>query len=873
MPSLPTGTVTFLFTDIEGSTRLLRQLGDRYAQVLADYHQLLLTASQSRGGQEVDTQGDAVFLAFPRAIDALIAAVAAQRSLLSHQWPDGISIRVRMGLHTGEPLHANTGYVGMDVHRAARICAAGHGGQILLSETTQVLVADSLPDGVSLRDLGKHRLKDLTHPQHIFQAVITDLPADFQSLKSIDVLPSNLPGQLTSFIGRDREMAEVKRLLSTARLVTFTGIGGAGKTRLALQVAADALEEFKDGVWVAELAPLSDPGLVPKAVAAALGLPEPVGRSPIETLVDYLQPRSLLLVLDNCEHLLPACAQLAKTLLGACPHVRIVATSREALDTEGETRYRVPSLSVPDSSILSLERLGEFEAVRLFVDRATDARPSFVMDAHNAMAVATICRELDGIPLAIELAAARVKALSVEHIAERLHDRFRLLTSGKRTALPGHQTLRAAMDWSHDLLSDPERVMLRRLSVFAGGFTLEAAEVVCDGQGVNATDVIDLQTRLVEKSLVVFYERDGRYGMLETVRQYGREKLLDSGEEAAVRGKHRDWYLGLAEQAELELRGPRQKVRLDQLEAEHDNMRTALEWSRTDGSGAEQGLRLAGALWWFWFLHGHWNEARGWLGVALARGSDVAGAIRAKALRGAGCFAYLGDTAEARPLNEEGLALSRELGDNAGVAWFLGILGIVAMREVDYQRSSALLEESLALSRELKDKWLIAQALAQTGVLALFRGDVGRSASDLTQCVAMMRELRDHWGVAFGLRALGSTALSQRDIKQAAAYFKESLSWGRGIDYGYAVQQCLEGLATVASVQGHHQQAARLLGAAEAQREILGLDLAPQWLVGHDRTVASLRVALEEDALTTAWSEGGSMTLKQAIEYALSEDG
>jgi class 3 adenylate cyclase len=421
MPSLPTGTVTFLFTDIEGSTRLLQQLGDRYADVLATHHRLLRTAILEAQGQVVDTQGDAVFAAFPRARDALLAAIAAQRAVRAHPWPDGIAPKVRIGLHTGEPLSGETGYVGMDVHRAARIAAVGHGGQILVSDVTHGLVARDLPEGVSLRDLGEHRLKDLAHPHRLFQAVAADLLADFLPIRSLDAHRHNLPIQLTSFIGRTQEIAEVKRVLGASRLVTLTGSGGAGKTRLALQVAADVVEGYPDGVWLAELAPIADPALVPKTVASALNVPEQPGRDMADTLVEALRSKALLLVLDNCEHLLAACADLAVAFLRACPQVRILATSREGLGVPGETLWRVPSLSLPDVHRLPpSEDLVLFEAVRLFVDRAVATTPEFTVTSENAPAVAQVCQRLDGIPLAIELAAARVKVLAVEQIAARL---------------------------------------------------------------------------------------------------------------------------------------------------------------------------------------------------------------------------------------------------------------------------------------------------------------------------------------------------------------------------------------------------------------------------------------------------------------------
>ena len=423
MPSLPTGTVTFLFTDIEGSTRLLQQLGARYADVLAVYRRLLRTAIEESDGQEVDTQGDACFAAFPRARDALAAAVAAQIAITGHPWPQRAVLRVRMGLHTGEAQTAGTEYVGMDVHRAARICATGHGGQILLSGATRILVEDDLPEGTSLRDLGEHRLKDLARPQHLFQVMTPDLPADFPPLKSLDPFRNNLPSQLTSFIGRDREKAEVTRLLSTTRLLTLMGAGGAGKTRLALHVAADQLDKYSDGVWLAELAPLSEPALVPKVVASVLGVPDQAGRPLTKAVADYLRPRSLLLVLDNCEHLLPACAHLTDALLQSCPNLRILVTSREPLGIAGELSYRVPSLSVPDLKLLpSPEALAQYEAVRLFVERAAFSKPGFQITSGNAVAVAQVTHRLDGMPLAIELAAALVKALPVITIAERLDE-------------------------------------------------------------------------------------------------------------------------------------------------------------------------------------------------------------------------------------------------------------------------------------------------------------------------------------------------------------------------------------------------------------------------------------------------------------------
>ncbi|MBV9867246.1 MAG: adenylate/guanylate cyclase domain-containing protein [Abitibacteriaceae bacterium] len=487
MATLPTGTVTFLFTDIEGSTQLLHQLSDRYANVLAQHHQLLRAALETYHGQEVDNQGDAFFAVFARAGDAVSAAVAAQRALAAHTWPEEGQVRVRIGLHTGEPTRTDSGYVGMDVHRGARIMAAGHGGQILLSHTTRDLVENNLPPGVALHTLGEHRLKDLQQPTPIFQLEIKDLPNDFPPLNTLSRRPHNLPVQLTSFIGRESAIQEVKHLLSSIRLLTLTGAGGCGKTRLSLQVGAEVLEDYDDGVWLVELAPVADPALIVQTVASTLGIREQGARPLLETLIDYLKPKTLLLLLDNCEHLLEGCAQLAHALLKSCPTLKILASSREGLGVAGEQTYRAPSLTRPDPKLvatLPLEQLTQYEAVRLFIDRAVLTSPHFSVTNQNAPAVAEICHRLDGIPLAIELAAARVKAMSVEQISTRLTDRFRLLTGGSRTALPRQQTLRALIDWSYDLLSDKEKLLLARLSVFAGGWTLEAAEKVCSDDAV-----------------------------------------------------------------------------------------------------------------------------------------------------------------------------------------------------------------------------------------------------------------------------------------------------------------------------------------------------------------------------------------------------
>src|SRR5262245_42819181 len=610
--SLPTGTVTFLFTDIEGSTQLWEQHPDAMRLALARHDACLNAAIESNGGHVFKTVGDAFCAAFATAPDALDAALAAQQTLRALQpsavaTAAGLALKVRIALHTGAAEARGGDYFGPALNRIARLLAIGHGGQVLLSQTTADPVHEELPPHASLRPLGSHRLRDLQRPEQVYQLLHPELPADFPPLKSLDALPNNLPRQLTRFIGREQAIVEVKRLLASSALLTLTGSGGCGKSRLALQVGADLLEEYADSVWLVELAALSDPERVPQTVATALGVRELPGRPLIQTLIDSLCPKQLLLLLDNCEHLLSACTQLTERLLQACPQVRVLASSREALGLLGEQSYRVPSLSLPDPRQLPpWERLPEFEAVQLFTDRAVLSQASFAVTEANAAAVVAVCRRLDGIPLAIELAAARVKALPVEKLNERLDDMFRLLTGGSRTALPRQQTLRALIDWSYDLLSPPERALLRRLSVFAGGWTLEAAEAVCVGDGIEGWEVLDLLTSLVEKSLVLYEEGEGegRYRLLETVRQYARDRLLEAGESEAAREQHCDWFLALAEEAEPQLW--REVAWVERLEREHDNLRTALEWCAA--SSPETGLRLAGALHWFWHIRGHFTE-------------------------------------------------------------------------------------------------------------------------------------------------------------------------------------------------------------------------------------------------------------------------
>ena len=684
---------------------------------------------------------------------------------------------------------------------------------------------------------------------------------------------SNLPSPLTSFIGRQREIGEVRRLLATTRLLTLTGAGGSGKTRLALQFGAEALQEYAGDVWAVEFAPFSDPRLVPQATASALSVPEHPGWSLAESLIHYLRPRLALLLFDNCEHLVEACAALADALLRGCSALRILATSRESLRVPGELTFLVPPLSLPEPNRLPpLESLMRYEAVRLFVERAAFNQPGFTLTDSNASTVVQLCHRLDGMPLAIELAAARVRVLTLEQIAARLDDRFRLLTGGSRTVLLRHQTLRAAMDWSYGLLSERERALLRRLSVFAGGWTLEAAEAVCSGEGIEAPDILELLASLSDKSLILVETRNDEawYRLLETIRQYSLDRLHESGELVTARRQHLEWYLRLAEQAETELRGPRQEGWLERLEAEHDNLRAALEWCGTQTRGTDVEMRLAGALRWFWFIRGYWSEGRKWLEAALARRSEASSSALARVLQGAGRLArFQGDYDRARALSEQGLVVSRGLGDEESHVWFLISLGALELHEGHYPRAVALFEESLVVARTLGDKGLISMALADLGVVARIQGELERAEAVLTESLARSRDVRDKWRIALSLHSLGVVAFRRGDYHRAAGLYAESLVLSSQVRDRWIADDCLDGLAAVACTRGHYEHAARMLGAADVLREMLGYRPLADVESDHDRCVDTTRIGLGDAAFAAAWTDGRAMTLQQAIADAL----
>ena len=821
--------ITFLFTDIEGSTRLWEGHPQAMAGALARHDSLLRAAIEGHGGTVFKTGGDAFYAAFPVAADAVTAAVAAQRALAAEAWGATGPLRVRMGLHTGHAVARDGDYIGPALNRVARIMAAGHGGQVLLSLSTQQAVRAALPPAAGLRDLGEQRLKDLIQPERVFQLVVADLPAVFPPLRSLEAFAHNLPLQLTSFIGRDREMADAQRLLGTARLLTLTGPGGTGKTRLSLQVAADLIDSFPDGVWLVELAALTDPALVAAAVAAAVGVREDPGVPLLTTLTRSLRGKNLLLLLDNCEHLIGACAELAETLLRACPTVRILASSREALGIAGETTLRVPSLALPQRGTGALPAqppggsLLRYEAVRLFVERAQAVQAAFLLTPANAPAVLQICRRLDGIPLALELAAARVRLLPVEGIAARLDDRFRLLTGGSRTALPRQQTLRALIDWSYDLLGAEERILLHRLTVFAGGWTLEAAEAVCAGDGLDAYAVLDGLQQLVNKSLVLVEEQgdQARYHYQETIRQYARERLLEAGEIAAVRSRHRDWYVQVAETTAPQLRSAGQAAVLRRLRAEYDNLRVALEWCAGDPLGVGAGLRLAGALWRFWLLHGRWSEGRAWLETMLAAlDAPAYPAAHAQALFGLGSLTT--DSPTARSYLEESVALWRTLNNPVALAAALEALAEETRIQGLLPAAYRLAAEALALARATGDRSASASALFQLGRTALAQGRLPEARAQLEESLGHTRSLGDERGVALSLYHLGRITLAEGDYAAARALFEESLTLNIEMGDSDTAAWLLNSLGEVARYTDDYPQAAVFYDQALVLHEQLG---------------------------------------------------
>ena len=827
MADIPSGTVTFLFTDIEGSTKLAQAHPDQWESMREKHHAILKEAIESNRGYIFQIIGDSFCAAFHTAKDGLNVALEAQKAFTKMNDDGGrttssfilhnssLLLKVRMGIHTGEAEAHNGEYRGyLTLSMIQRVMSAGHGGQVLVSGASENLLRGQLPADASLRDMGEHKLKDIPQPVRIFQLVAPELQSDFPALRALDVFPNNLPTQLTSFIGREKEMLEVTQMLKQSRLLTLTGSGGTGKTRLSLQVASGILDQFKDGVWLIELAPISEPALVPSAAANVLRLRVEDSRPLMDVVVDWMRDKEALFILDNCEHLIDACAQFANTVLQNCRSARILASSREALGIAGELAYRVPSLPTPNES-MEVSQLESFDSVKLFIQRATLTLPTFQLTDANASFVAQICSRLDGIPLALELAAARVRALSVEQIAERLDDRFRLLTGGSRAALPRQQTLRALIDWSYQLLSEEDRLLFRRLAVFVGGWTLDAAESVCGEErivpaGGSGLDILELMTRLVDKSLINVEHSgsESRYRRLETIRQYAREKLFETEEVTSLRDAHLAYFAGLAERAEHGLQGRAQKQWLARLEAEHDNLRGALEWSLK--SQPETGLRIAVALREFWDTHGHLTEARKWLGIFMDATKELPPtSLRVRALFARALFSSRqGDLEGWKARQDEGFALAESLEDARGIAEGLVSRGLFKEYfENDLEAAESHYRRALESGRKLNEKLLIGQLLGPLAGCALKRYEYARAEEIYRESLSLFREAENIKEIAGAYGNLAEVALARRDYGSARASAEESLALYRELDDRHGVATALRTLSIASHNQGDVQQA------------------------------------------------------------------
>ncbi|MDP9266466.1 MAG: hypothetical protein M3O91_10180 [Chloroflexota bacterium] len=871
---LPSGTLTFLFTDIEGSTQLARALGiSRWHALLGQHGRILRGAIVANGGLEVRVEGDSFFAVFTSPGAAVAAAVDAQRGLAAHPWPADAAVRVRMGLHTGEAqvASADTGsdYVGFEVHRAARVAAAPHGGQTVLSETTKALVADDLPPGVAVRDLGQHQLKDL-RVERLFQLDVVGLPSDFPPLRTLDRTPNNLPAQLTTFVGREREIARLAELLRVRRLVTLTGPGGTGKTRLALQVAGAASFEFPDGLFFVPLGTVMEPMLVPSAIVRSLRLPTSGNRPPLEVVIDHLADKATLLILDNFEHLLPAATMVTEVLV-ACPRVKVLATSRAPLMVSGEQELPVYPLELPDQGATrSLEIFCQYEAVRLFVERAVAARPDFTVTNENAPAVAEICVRLDGLPLAIELAAARIRVLSPQAMLPRLERRLALLADGARDLPPRQRTLRGAIAWSYDMLDPDARRLFETFSVFWGGAALAQAEAVCAEPGREAL-VFDGLAGLASASLLRQREVDAepRFVMLLTIREFAGERLRDSGRYEAAGRRHAETFRDLAERAAADVLGPRQREILDQLEREHDNLRAALSWSIA-ASEAAIALRLLASLWRFWQMRGHLHEAREKARQALALPwADADRRARLGGLGAAGGIAYWqADMEEAGRLYGEVLELARQTGDPAAIANAIYDLSFVfIMTRSDPGNARALLEEAQALYARLGDTAGVARARFGEATILSQLGDFAGSGRAAREALVEFRRLGDPFLIGWALSVAGLAAVGQRDFAAARDAFGESLR-GRATTRDLsAIALELYCFAILANAEGRRERGSRLVGAAAALGLSSGTAIMPLLYVSGEMTLALERPA--DPRQRAGWDEGAAMPLDDAIAYAL----
>jgi len=904
---------TILFTDIEGSTRLWEQEGERMAGALAQHDARARVAVEGNRGVIVKTTGDGLFAAFDDPLDAVKATVAFQQSLVDPAVTNGIAIRVRCGLHMGIVERRDNDYFGTPVNRTARIMSVAHGGQILVSQAVVDEVGTRLPPATTLRDLGSVRLKDLASPEHVYQVLHPDLRTDFPALRSLEATPNNLPEQLTSFIGRERELEEATQLLKGSRLLTLLGMGGLGKTRLSLQIAADMLDAYPDGIWFLDLAPIRDPTFVPHEAAQVLAVREEPGKPLTHTLCAHLKSRKCLLIFDNCEQVVSACASLANALLRAAPDVRIIASSREALRVPGEQVYPVLPLALP-SPTASVETLSRSEAVQLFMARAQLQKPGFTLTEREAPAVAELCARVEGIPLALELAAARMRSLSLQEINKRLHNRFTLLTGGGRVLLERQQTLRALVAWSYDLLNDNEKLLFERLGVFVGGFDLAAAEAVCGAEPLMPEDVLDLVMSLVDKSLVMVRETDGesRYRMLETLRDFGLEALQKrDGEHLANAIRHCDHYLVVAKEARVGLDGPEQSRWMRKLETENDNLRAAIALSLGGGTDPILAVKFEVALQAFRFLRGYSTEGRKYIHAALA----LPGVIESDVAHGHALYvgAVLADNqsdyAEAGRMLDLCLELRRRSGNPVDIAATLSMLGTVRLHEGDAERARKCDEEALLIFRDIHDRIGEAIGLGHLGEISLHVSDSVRAREYFEQCLAIAREVDHRELEGESELFLGEISLLAGDVTAARARFDRSLevaqvaenkrgealaTWWIGkadiangdaasareklgialrafqaVEMNAELLACIEDHAGLLCAVGTTQECVRIYAAVAAARERLMLRRPPRSEQAWEEGITAARNTLGDEAFTSAWAEGRAWPLETAIKRAL----
>ncbi len=881
----PTGTVTFVFTDIEGSTKMLNSLGTYRFHEILEVHTAALRSAFAGDGVEIRFEGDAIFVVFADAAKAVAAVAQAQRNLAAASFPHSTTVRVRVGMHTGVAtpgsIQSGADYVGIDVVRAARIRGAAHGGQVLMSDATCVLARPTLPDGVSLRDLGEHRLKDLARPERIHQLVVEGLENDFPPLVSLDRVPNNLPTQLTTFVGREREIEEGVRLLERSRLVTLTGPGGTGKTRLSLQIAAESAERFKDGAFFVPLAPISDPELVPSTIAHTLGVRVSGNEKPLERVAEHVRDKEILLVLDNFEQILPAAPACAE-LLRAGQRLKLLSSSRAPLRIAGEQEFPIPPLDLPDPKRLpSLEVLAQSDAVRLFVERAKSVKPDFMVTSENAAAVAEICWRLDGLPLAIELAAARVKLLTPQAIAPRLRTGLDLLASTARDVTDRQRTLRGAIAWSYDLLDEGMKRLFERMSVFVAGASLEEIESVCGPADEIGRDVLNGLAELIDHSLVrqVDVAGDPRFRMLVTIRDYALERLEASGEGDKIRDRHCARYLALAERAAPNLQGKEQKRWLDLVELEHDNLRAALEYETTH-RGGEEASRFVLALWRFWQTRGHIIEGREWcervLGMAVLTPTH-----RLRALEAAGGIAYWQADAEAvHRYYQEAYALAHEIGgpaDQAKAAYNLSFTKFVAIdpaERTDVEGGTKLLEEAVAGWRAAGDRAGLGRASWALGSL-LQRNNTNPSREQLERAFAYAsaaleahRSLGNRFDQGWDLHLVGLVALKLGRLDESERAWREAYGAFREVGDVSAYPLLTADFAQLALARGEMERHATLVGATHALVRHTGMAAATQFAPAEgfakpEDIVAPLRPGLER---------GLAMTVDEAVSYTLGSE-